>query len=405
MDQPYRRLSIHGRSGNSPSSPLFSSRIATKGWWGAALILVSLLLSSCGGVLLVGAGVGAGAFSYIAGNVIREYEAEYEHGIEASTIIMKQYTFTKEERSEDGLKTIIEGTLDNDTPLTIEVKFIDQGTTRIGVRTGYIGNDNLELSEQLHTAISEELDQLALPPPQVISEIEISPEPVALKATVQKKKVGLTDDQSRRSRTLYDNLPPPPRSISASTADEPENMLSIDFGQNTQTPYRSENEQNDSEPLQARITELENEAEPSMTEPGSDQRDSGSDETGEKQGRQEPQTQLIPENKDKIFTYHPESERTIHSGSYRVLDQVIAYLDENPATRVDIRAYLDSSNDEDRDIALTQKRVFEIRNYLVLNGISEERISSRGLGENDFPEVNGADRKGSQKHPVEMLIR
>jgi outer membrane protein OmpA-like peptidoglycan-associated protein len=113
----------------------------------------------------------------------------------------------------------------------------------------------------------------------------------------------------------------------------------------------------------------------------------------------------IPEKKDNIFIYHPESERTIHLGSYGALDEVIAYLDRNPSKRVDIRAYTNSSGDKQRNLALTQKRVFEIRNYLILNGISAERISARGLGENNFPEINQTDRQDSQKLPVEMVIR
>ena len=88
-----------------------------------------------------------------------------------------------------------------------------------------------------------------------------------------------------------------------------------------------------------------------------------------------------------------------------MLDQVIAYLDDNPTTKVDIRAYLDPSIKRERDVALTRKRVFEIRNYLVLSGISEERISAQGLGANDFPEIDILDQQGSQEQIVEMIIR
>ena len=159
MDQTSKRQSSHG--------PLLSSSTAMKGWLGALIIGIGMLISNCGGVILVGAGVGAGAFSYFAGNVIRVYEAEYQQSIEASTRVMEQFVFKGKEETEDGVKTVIEGYFDYDTPVTIEVVSVDSGSTQIGVRAGYFGNDNLEISEQLHTDISGELGKLAASTPQV----------------------------------------------------------------------------------------------------------------------------------------------------------------------------------------------------------------------------------------------
>jgi outer membrane protein OmpA-like peptidoglycan-associated protein len=390
MDQTSRRQSRHG--------PLLSSSTALRGWLGALIIGISMLISNCGGVILVGAGVGAGAFSYFAGNVIRVYEAGYQQSIEASTRVMEQFVFKGKEETEDGVKTVIEGYFDYDTPVTIEVVSVDSGSTQIGVRTGYFGNDNLEISEQLHTDISGELGKLAASTPQVQPQEEKVSEPVILKATSHKKKVQPAGDRVRISRTLYDDLPPPPKSGSSSTAGAT-NMPSIDLGPETHNKAQTENEQEATEQLQARIEETELDVGSPMSQPVAAPRDSDMDESDKRQGP------FISESTDKTFMYHPESERTIHSGSYRVLDEVVAYLDNKPSTRVDIRAYINSSSNEDRDIALTQKRVFEIRNYLILNGISEERISAQGLGESDFPEINSQDRQQAQNHPVEMIVK
>jgi outer membrane protein OmpA-like peptidoglycan-associated protein len=129
------------------------------------------------------------------------------------------------------------------------------------------------------------------------------------------------------------------------------------------------------------------------------------EETVEMQGQQELQALLISESEDKIFTYYPASEQTIHSGSYGVFDDVIAYLNENPTAKVNIRAYTDSSADLSRNLALSKKRVFEIRNYLILRGISEERILAQGLGENNFLEIVSGELQVSQVPPVDMVIR
>jgi outer membrane protein OmpA-like peptidoglycan-associated protein len=575
---------MYGRIGALHDAPLLSDSSAAKGWLGSLIVLIGMMLSGCGGVILVGAGVGAGAFSYFAGNVIRVYEADYQQSIEAGSKVMERLVFKGKEETEDGVRTVIEGYFDSDTPVTIEVVFVDPGSTQIGVRTGYIGNDNLEISEQLHADIAGELGKIVPSTLQGNSEKEKISEPLTLKATAYKKKVQPADDQLRVSRSLYDDLPPPPKSnsaaaageqnmrpvdfgqetqtsprteneqaiteqfqtkatenedalesprsemivapvgsVSPSTINEPENTFSIDFGQRTQspspsedeqditeqfqtepieneaaaessasetisvatgsfspstagepedsvsvdegqdrqisfqtekdqdvteqvktnaaeneaateppisemspvpedsvwsetagepedsfsnndgsetqTPFRSDNEQENAEQLQARVTEMAAEVESPLSESVPVPQDS------DLQGREDMHVLLIPERSDKIFTYHPESERTIHSGSYDVLDEVIAYLNENPAMRVDIRAYINSSSNRERELKLTQKRVYEIRNYLILNGVSEQRIMAQGLGESNFLEINRPEREGSQKQVVKMIVR
>ncbi len=95
----------------------------------AIIIGMSMLLSGCAGVFLVGAGIGAGAFSYIAGNLTRVYEADYHQSIKASIKVVEQLNFKQKEETVDELKTIIEGHLNYDTPVTIEVVFVEPGST------------------------------------------------------------------------------------------------------------------------------------------------------------------------------------------------------------------------------------------------------------------------------------
>ena len=465
MDHPLRRLTSLGRINTLNDGPRLSSSSAIKGWLGGIVIVIGMLLSGCGGLILVGAGVGAGAFSYISGNVIRVYEAEYQDGIKASSTVIKQYDFTQKEESEDGLKTVLEGTLKSETPITVEVTFIDQGSTQIGVRTGYIGNENLEISEQLHAEIARELAKLAPLHLKATSRKRKMSQPRTVQTTSEENKVQPEESESRVPRSLYEDLPPPPKSgststageedtlsinseqdtqtsptteneqemtelfqteateikgdaespaversvvpvgsVSRSTRNEPEDTFSIDFGQESQSPQKSQDEKDFTEQLQARVTEMEDEVEIPVSVPVPDRPDIDIEKTEEMQ-QQELQTRIVPETEDIIFTYQPESELTIHSGAYSVLDKVVAYLDDNPSSKLDIRAYINSSSNKEREIALTQKRVYDIRTYLILNGISEERISAQGLGDNNFPEINNLNRQKSQDHLVEMMIR
>jgi outer membrane protein OmpA-like peptidoglycan-associated protein len=72
---------------------------------------------------------------------------------------------------------------------------------------------------------------------------------------------------------------------------------------------------------------------------------------------------------------------------------------------VDIRAYTDSSGNIARNLALSQKRVFELRNYLILHDIPEEKITTDAGDATNFLESNSTDRLGSPNHRVELTIR
>ena len=343
--------------------------------------------------MLVGAGVGVGAFSYVAGSLARVYEAEYQPSVRASTNVMKQLDFKRKEESPDGLKTIIEGYLDRDTPVTIEVVYVDPGWTQIGVRTGYVGSNSLEISKQVHTDIAKELKRLK--PPRT------------LRATSHKKKVKPKASEPSVSQALNDSPPPPQKHITTSTADTIEDTQSSIDRQENQALTHTENRQDKTEQYTSIAYNNVPDVLPPSSETVSVPMEGATEDTQEMRERQEKQALPHTESKSKYktFIYDPESELTIHSGSYGALDDVLSYLDENPSASVDIRAYINATGNIAKNLNLSRKRVFEIRNYLILNGISEERITAQELGENNFLESNHSEQLGSLKHPVEMTIR
>ena len=172
-------------------------------------VLVSVLLSGCAPLFLVGAGVGAGAYTYLKGNLSRVYEADYQQSIKASVNVMEQLNFKRKEETTEEIKTIIEGQIHYDTPVTIEVAYAGERWTKISVRTGYIGIDNLEISEKVHDDIAEQLAALNKP---------------TLKARFTKKKDVPPESTSTIARTQYDTLPPPPTTdtpVVSSPAEQP----------------------------------------------------------------------------------------------------------------------------------------------------------------------------------------
>ncbi len=94
----------------------------------------------------------------------------------------------------------------------------------------------------------------------------------------------------------------------------------------------------------------------------------------------------------------------IKPGLQSTLNDVAATLTEYPSTAVDIVGHASSDGADDYNQTLSEKRAASVKNYLVLNGLQEVRVSAFGVGErqpiatNDTPEGRAANRR------VEILL-
>ena len=359
----------------------------------------AMLLTGCAGAFLVGAGVSAGAFSYFTGKLTRYYETDYQKSITASLNVIKQHNFKRKEEFADDQKTIIEGYIYFDTPVTIEVVYVEDERTQIGVRTGYVGVDNLEISEQVHADILEELTKLEP------ATIKARSEPLTIKATSKKQKYEIADERARASENEREVSPPMSETSSASMEFDTDGTQEIEESQEEQDPGPTEEEQDETSDDTAKNSEDERELSPPMSETGSVSVEHDTDDTQEMKEPQEEKDPGPTESKNKTFIYYPESALTIHSGSYGALDDVISALHENPSAKVDIRGYTASSGNITKNLALSRKRVSEIRNYLILHDISEERISALELGASNLLESDKTEQNRSQNHRVDITIR
>ncbi len=70
-------------------------------------------------------------------------------------------------------------------------------------------------------------------------------------------------------------------------------------------------------------------------------------------------------------------------GSYSVLDQVVASMNEWPEMRLEIQAHTDNSGNPSANIELTQRRADAICKYLIGKGIASTRLVPVGMGGSD----------------------
>jgi outer membrane protein OmpA-like peptidoglycan-associated protein len=103
---------------------------------------------------------------------------------------------------------------------------------------------------------------------------------------------------------------------------------------------------------------------------------------------------------DVLFDFDKAS---LKPGSSRSLASVARFLTENPNRMITIEGYTDNRGSDAYNRDLSQKRADAVRDFLVQNGISADRISARGLGE-DYPVASNDTEAGRQQNRRVQII-
>jgi hypothetical protein len=124
----------------------------------AALFIISCfwLWVGCAAVI-IGAGVGAGTYTYLKGDLKRDYNAKFDKTLNVCLSILTDLNQPILEKTTDGEKTTIRTERKNGSPQTISVSISSVDWTEVSVRTGTFGYWDRELSEQFHKFIAERL--------------------------------------------------------------------------------------------------------------------------------------------------------------------------------------------------------------------------------------------------------
>ena len=125
----------------------------------AVVSLLSIwLLNGCAAVI-VGAGVGAGAYTYVKGDLKRSYEVKFDKALKVCVGILEDLDQPIIEKTTDGEKTTIKTKRKDGSPQTIHVAIESIEWTQVSVRTGKIGYWTREVSQQFHNFIAERLKE------------------------------------------------------------------------------------------------------------------------------------------------------------------------------------------------------------------------------------------------------
>jgi len=94
----------------------------------------------------------------------------------------------------------------------------------------------------------------------------------------------------------------------------------------------------------------------------------------------------------------------IKSGATANLDKLTAFLNEYPQRTAVIEGYTDSMGSEEMNQSLSQRRADAVKGYLVGRGVSSERLSASGRGENSPVADNESAAGRQQNRRVEVVI-
>ncbi|MFK7899375.1 MAG: OmpA family protein [Cyclobacteriaceae bacterium] len=88
---------------------------------------------------------------------------------------------------------------------------------------------------------------------------------------------------------------------------------------------------------------------------------------------------------------------TLKPTSYSILNDIAGIMKDNPAYKLAMTGYTDSAGDETMNLNLSKKRAESAYNYLVEKGVTGDRMTHNGLGEENPVDTN-ATRAGRAKN-------
>lgn len=123
-----------------------------------------------------------------------------------------------------------------------------------------------------------------------------------------------------------------------------------------------------------------------------------------------PKEDLVELRDDKIeirqTIYFDNGEATIQQRSFPLLQQVTSLLVENPQIKkVQIEGHTDDVGPDDFNLDLSKRRAQAVRQHLIDQGISSERLTAEGYGENRPILPNTSNRNRSINRRVEFRLQ
>ena len=119
----------------------------------AITLLVALLFTTGCAALVVGAGAGAGVYTWIKGELIRSYAKDFTHIENAAIQSLDYLKITIDEKTQAGSETTVKARQSDGSPVTVTIRTVRYDMTEVAVRCGYVGYWDRKNAELIHATI------------------------------------------------------------------------------------------------------------------------------------------------------------------------------------------------------------------------------------------------------------
>ncbi|GAB6904852.1 conserved exported hypothetical protein [Desulfosarcina cetonica] len=119
----------------------------------AVLLLFALMVTTGCAALVVGAGTGAGVYTWVKGELIRAYASDFKHTENATIQALDYLKININKKTQTASETTIKASQMDGTPVTIRISTLRYDMTEVAVRCGYIGYWDRENAELIHATI------------------------------------------------------------------------------------------------------------------------------------------------------------------------------------------------------------------------------------------------------------
>ena len=119
----------------------------------AITLLVALLFTAGCAAMVVGAGAGAGVYTWIKGELIRSYAKDFTHTENATIQSLDYLKITIDEKNQTGSETTIKARQSDGSPVSVRIRTVRYDMTEVAVRSGYVGYWDRKNAELIHATI------------------------------------------------------------------------------------------------------------------------------------------------------------------------------------------------------------------------------------------------------------
>jgi OmpA-OmpF porin, OOP family len=102
--------------------------------------------------------------------------------------------------------------------------------------------------------------------------------------------------------------------------------------------------------------------------------------------------------------YFDTNSARIKKESYKILNNVVKVMNENPLYKLQIDGHTDNQGDDDKNLQLSKDRAKSVKDYLISKKVDMSRLFSEGYGETKPKATNDTKEGRSQNRRVEFNV-